>query len=315
MLKFFSLNKKPSALSCFLVLLVALGTLPQTSQADTRVVMLGTGTPVPFPERSGPSVAIIVDQNLYIFDFGPGLVRRATALTPRFGGDIAELDPKNMTIAFLTHLHHDHSSGFADMLLTGWSGGHRNQPMEIYGPEGVEELIEGTLAAFDHDIKYRVYGLEDTNDMGWRVNVHTVKEGLVFSDEKVKVFAFPVLHGSWPNAFGYRVVSKDKTIVISGDLRPNEKIREYSKNADYLIHETYCHRGLIENMSPVRQAYHRSNHTSSKELAQLANEVRPGTLVLTHILPFGCSFEDVLEEVQADYDGKVILAEDLDIYD
>ena len=41
----------------------------------TQVVMLGTGTPLPDPDRSGPSTAIVVNGTGYIVDAGTGVVR------------------------------------------------------------------------------------------------------------------------------------------------------------------------------------------------------------------------------------------------
>ena len=49
------------------------------SSSKTQIVMLGTGTPNADPDRSGPSVAIVVNDTPYIVDFGPGVVRRAEA--------------------------------------------------------------------------------------------------------------------------------------------------------------------------------------------------------------------------------------------
>lgn len=275
--------------------------------------MLGTGTPVHNPERSGPSVAIVVDDKSYIFDFGPGLVRRAAALSPRFGGDIPALKASNLNIAFLTHLHSDHTAGFPDLLLTGWSSGNRDVRMKVYGPDGIQRLVAGVHDAYEDDIKYRLYHRGKNTDEGWRVDVEIVEEGLVHEDDSIRVIAFPVDHGSWPNAFGYRAETRDKTIIISGDLRPNEKIREYSGNADYLIHEVYCDAGF-KKRPQVDQKYHANNHTSTREVARLANQVEPGVLVLTHVLWFGCTKQEILDEVAADYDGKVIIAEDLDVY-
>lgn len=280
----------------------------------TKVVMLGTGTPVPTPDRMGPSTAVIYGEKTYIFDFGPGIVRQTAKLNPRFGGPFDAMRSGNLKLAFITHLHSDHTAGLPDLLLTGWSGGHRKQPLKLFGPEGTKKLADKTIEAFDTDIKYRVFGLEDTNNQGWRIEAKEISEGLVYEDEDVKVYAFPVKHGKWPEAYGYRVETPDKTVVISGDLRPSESIRENSIETDYLVHEVYCERGLRENMIPIRQAYHRSNHTSTKELAKLANEVKPGVLVLTHILPFGCSYDEILEEVTDSYDGKVVVATDMDIY-
>lgn len=100
--------------------------------AQTKVVLLGTGTPNPDPEHSGCSVAIVVGEKSYLIDFGPGLVRQAAALSPRYGGTIEALHSRNLTTAFLTHLHSDHTVGYADLIMTPWVMG-RNKPLEVYG--------------------------------------------------------------------------------------------------------------------------------------------------------------------------------------
>jgi ribonuclease BN (tRNA processing enzyme) len=92
------------------------------------VVLLGTGTPVPDPDRSGPATAIVVDDRAYLIDFGPGVVRRAKAASiDRY---IPALDPANLKVAFTTHLHSDHTAGYADLILTGWTAGRRI-PLEV----------------------------------------------------------------------------------------------------------------------------------------------------------------------------------------
>jgi len=175
----------------------------------TKVILLGTGNPNPDPEHSGCSVAIVVNDTPYIIDFGPGVIRQAAALSPRYEGPIEGLNVKNIKRAFLTHLHSDHTTGYPDLVLTPWVMG-RDEPLEVYGPEGIVEMTDNILSAYQEDIKYRLYGLEPANDMGWRVNTHTIAEGIIYEDENVKVEAFPVKHGSWPNAFGYRFTTPDK---------------------------------------------------------------------------------------------------------
>ena len=131
-----------------------------TSQAqteETKVVFLGTGTPNADPEHSGPSLAIIANGKAYLVDFGPGLVRQASRHSPEYGGKIDALSAANLTIAFLTHLHSDHTTGYPDLILTPWVLG-RNKPLEIYGPEGITEMTDNILKAYDEDIKYRIYG-------------------------------------------------------------------------------------------------------------------------------------------------------------
>ena len=280
--------------------------------ATTQVVLLGTGTPNADPTRSGPAVAIVVNDTPYLVDFGPGVVRQAAAMSPSYGGTIPGLEVERLKHAFLTHLHSDHSVGLPDLILTPWVL-ERNEPFELFGPEGTEEMAKYILKAYDADIKYRLYGLEPANDHGWRVNAHTVTEGLVFKDDNVKVEAFRVRHGTWPNAFGYRFTTPDRVIVISGDAAPDATLEKYAQDADILIHEVYSVEGF-KRRDPYWQKYHSSNHTSSHELGEMASRVKPKLLVLYHILFWGASEETVLKEVRQKYQGEVVLGNDLDVF-
>ena len=283
-----------------------------SARPRTKIVMLGTGTPFPEPERSGPAVAIVVDDTPYLVDFGPGVVRRAAAMSPKYGGDMEALIIKNLNVAFLTHLHSDHSAGLPDLILTPWIAG-RDQPMEIYGPDGIKEMASHVLQAYEADIRYRVDGLEPTNDLGWRVNAHTLDDGVVFEDDKVKVEAFRVRHGTWENAFGFRFTTPDRVIVISGDAAPDAAVEKYADGADVLIHEVYSDSGLARR-DAFWQKYHSTNHTSASALGEIASRAKPQLLVLYHVLFFGSSEETVLEELRQDYNGDVVLAHDLDVY-
>jgi ribonuclease Z len=278
----------------------------------TQVVMLGTGTPNADPERSGPAVAIVVNDTPYLVDFGPGVVRRAATMSPTYGGPIAGLEVSKLRYAFLTHLHSDHSAGLSDLILTPWVL-ERDEPLELYGPGGIEEMASHVLKAYRADIDYRVYGLEPANDSGWRVNAHTVEEGLVFEDHNVSVEAFRVRHGTWPNAFGYRFTTPDRVIVISGDAAPDEVVERFAEGADILVHEVYSVEGF-KRRDPHWQKYHSTNHTSAHELGELANRAKPKLLVLYHVLFWGASEETVLREVREKYLGQVVLADDLDVF-
>ena len=278
----------------------------------TKVILLGTGNPNPDPNHSGPAVMILVDDQPYLVDFGAGIVRQAAALLPRYGGALEELEIKNLTIAFLTHMHSDHTIGYPDLLLTPWVMG-RDKPLEVYGPDGIKEMTKNILKAYRDDIKYRLYGLEPANNQGWRVNAHEISEGLVYEDEKVKVEAFLVKHGTWPNAYGYRFTTPDKVIVISGDTAPCENIIEYSRGADILIQEVYFKKAF-DKKDEFWRNYHAINHTSTYQLAEIAKDTKPSLVVLYHTLFWGGSEEDILEEIAEGYDGKVIVGNDLQIF-
>src|ERR1700741_4524631 len=131
--------------------------VPKAPPARTKVVLLGTGTPVPDPERSGPATAIVVDDSAYLVDFGPGVVRRAKAAVLDRG--ITALEPANLKVAFVTHLHSDHTAGYSDLILTGWTAGRRT-PLEVYGPTGLRSMTEHILQAYRIDIETRTIQLE-----------------------------------------------------------------------------------------------------------------------------------------------------------
>lgn len=280
----------------------------------TQVVLLGSGTPVADPDRSGCSIAIIVNTMPYIVDFGPGVMRQLSAVTPYFsksGHGIEGLDLRNVTRAFLTHLHSDHTTGYPDLILTPWAvgGSGRNRPLEVYGPKGINQMTENILEAYREDINYRISGLQSNNDLGWRVNSHEIlEEGVIYQDSNVKVEAFPAPHGTWTNAWAFRFTTPDKIIVISGDTRYSEKLIEYTKDADILFCEVYSEK----LMHWAGLDYFRSHHISTTELAKLAKIAEPKLLVLYHVMPSGVVEQDYLDEIIEIYKGKVIFGNDLD---
>jgi ribonuclease BN (tRNA processing enzyme) len=277
--------------------------------SQNQIVLLGTGTPNADPDRSGPSVAIIVNDQPYLIDFGPGVVRRAAA-AHRAG--VRALEMEKLTRAFVTHLHSDHTAGYPDLILTPWVLG-RKDPLHVYGSLGLQKMTEHILSAYEHDIDVRTSGLEPGNKEGHKVHVHEIGSGLIYEDANVKVEAFFVRHGSFGPAFGFRFETPDRTVVISGDTVPVPSLIDHARGCDVLIHEVYSVEGFATR-PPEWQRYHSSFHTSSHELAKIAKQVRPGLLVLYHQLFWGVSEDDLLKEVREIYDGSVVSGKDLDIF-
>ncbi|MEE8171238.1 MAG: MBL fold metallo-hydrolase, partial [Phycisphaerae bacterium] len=179
----------------------------------TLVVLLGTGTPNADPDRSGPATAIVVDGVPYLIDCGPGVVRRAAAAW-RIG--VAGLDPTRLARLFITHLHSDHTAGFADVIFTPWVL-ERRVPLAVYGPPGTKAMADHLLQAYAEDIRIRREGLEQANATGYQVDVHEIQPGRIYKDARITVDAIAVEHGSWKHAYGFRFETPDMTIVISGD--------------------------------------------------------------------------------------------------
>jgi len=281
----------------------------EPAQNPTQVVLLGTGTPNADPDRSGPSVAIVVNDTPYLVDCGPGVVRRTAAA---FKKNVKGLAVEKLNRVFVTHLHSDHTTGLPDLLLTPWVLG-RKEPLEVFGPKGIKEMTDNISKAYRRDVDIRLRGGEPSNKTGYRVNAHEIKPGVVYKDENVTVKALLVDHGSWEEAYGFRFETPDQTIVISGDCRPSSSIIQNCNGCDILIHEVYSEAGFATRPAEWQQ-YHSRYHTSSRELAKLAQSAKPGLLILYHQLWWGTTEEDLLNEIRSVYSGKVVSGRDLDVY-
>lgn len=292
-------------------------TTPAATNSPTQVVMLGTGTPAPIPERSGPATAIVANGIAYLVDFGPGVVRRAAAAAARH--QIPALRPTAIRYAFVTHLHSDHTVGYPDLVFTPWVVGRR-EPLEVFGPPGLQAMTDHMLAAWAEDIRIRNEGMErdlpEHSQNGYRVRVHeTAEPGVVYRNGRVTVTAFLRRHGDWTHAYGYRFDTPDRRIVISGDGNPTDATIQACDGCDLLIHEVYTEKGYAA-APPAWQRYREKYHSSTRQLAALAARARPKLLVLYHqMYYFDASTEaDLMEEMRRYYQGPFVSAKDLDIY-
>ena len=286
------------------------------SSGSTRVVMLGTGTPRPDPNRSGPATVIIANDTPYLIDFGPGVIRRATAAYEK-GVAALGYGAVNIKTAFLTHMHSDHTLGYPDLIFTPWIMG-RQEPLRVYGPKGIKAMTEHVLKAWQMDIDVRTNGIAQHSRIGCGVNAREIEPGVVFQDSNVRVTAFRARHEDVVDSFSFRFDTPDRVIVISGDTTPTQELIEYSRSCDILVHEAYS-MNSYQCVSPRWQDYRRRAHTSSLELADIANLVKPGLLVLYHRsnpggAPETTDAEVLIEEIRQAYTGKVVTAHDLDVF-
>lgn len=285
---------------------------PRLMPADgaVRVVLLGTGTPIPDPDRSGPGLAIVVNGASYLVDAGPGIVRRAAAAAIR--DSIAALRAAQLRIVFLTHLHSDHTLGLADVMLTP-AVMHRKGALTVYGPPGTRAMVTSLLAAYREDITLRIHGLERGDWNAYRIVVHEVRPGVAYRDSNVTVTAFRVPHGSWRSALGYRFDARGRSIVVSGDTGPAQAIVDACHGCDVLVHEVYSKKGF-DRLDSASRAYHSTFHTSAIELGDLATRAQPKLLLLSHILFFGETADELLAEAKSRFSGTVVVGADLGVY-
>ena len=277
---------------------------------ETQIVMLGTGNPVPDAHRAGPSIAIIHKGEAYLFDIGAGAIQNA--VTARYKFDIPSLYPSQICCVFLTHMHSDHTMDYAELAFTLWW--RRREPLFAWGPAGLEQMTKGMFGMMAADTGLRLSGIQPVqNPDAYKVNVTEIEEGVVFQKDDLTVEAFAVNHGEIKPAFGYRITTDDKSIVISGDTALSALLLEKSRGVDLLFHEVISDSGLAKS-SEFWQKYHRSAHTVASDLGNLASEARPGLLVLYHGLFYGVPEAIIVDEVEATYNGKVVLANDLDVF-
>lgn len=280
----------------------------KNNKTGTKLIMLGTGTPYPSPTASGPAAAVVYGKRVFLFDAGTGVMRRMNA---------AKLPINGPEATFITHLHSDHTLGYSDLILTSWLM-RRVKPLQVYGPHGLQRMTDLLLEAYSEDIKIRIEGLEKELPGAYRVNVHEINPGVVYDSAGVKITAFPVLHGNWKEAYGYRIDTPGRSIVISGDTRPSKALIAASKNVDILVHEVYSEKHLAPENRPGGEywpQYNREFHTSDVELGKIAKQVNPKLLVLTHIIRMGATDKELIEGIRkGGYVGKVVIGKDLDRY-
>jgi ribonuclease Z len=304
------MNRRKIVLLSLVCIATSIQLAAQDSLSKTQLILLGTGTPFANPERSGPSLAIVVNQTSYVVDCGPGVVRRAAQAAR--DKNIPALEPAKLRHLFITHLHSDHTAGLSDFMCTP-AVLDRNHPLRIVGPPGIRRMTRHIKKAYAEDEEIRIKGLEGGNADGYRLDVSEVTQGEVYRDENIRVTAFEVQHGSWKHALGYRFETADKVIVVSGDCTYSESLVEMARGCDILVHEVYSEAGL-QKREPKWQKYHSTFHTSTSQLAKIGEAIKPPLIILTHQLTFGSSYESLLEEIKKTYSGKVVNGEDLAVY-
>lgn len=274
----------------------------------TNLILLGTGTPNLLPEKFQAGYAVVVDDRSYIVDCGGGVMQRISQAKENY--QLEGLAWENLTRLFLTHLHPDHTTGLADFIMAPWVLG-RGDTVQIFGSKGTQSLVEHLLQAYEIGIAEHRDGLAPI-DNSLEIAVNEIQAGEIYRDEQVTIEAIPVSHGGL-EAYAFKFVTPDKTIVISGDTCPQESLIEAAKDCDILVHEVYSAQ-RFKTKSEEWQKYHSTVHTSTIEVAEIANKVQPKLLVLTHQLYWGTSDEGLLEEVREHYESEVVSGKDLDLF-
>ena len=276
-----------------------------------KVTLLGTGGPRPDPRRQGPATLVQIGEENLLFDAGRGVATQVV----RAGVEITDVGH-----VFVTHHHFDHTGGLADVLFAAWNKA-RNETIRVYGPEGTRDMVGRLFEAYERDIGYRLRETELTVerlvDIREMVEVVDVGPGPVHSGNGWSVSAEYVEHGhrlgftveDWP-CLGYRVEARGKIVTISGDAVESPGLQRIASGADLLIQCCYLAGEEIVDDDLRLIADHVL--ASSTTVGRIAARAGVKRLALVHIKEKRDELlRSMAEEIGRDFDGEVIVGEDL----
>ena len=252
-----------------------------------RVLLCGTGSPLPHATRAKACVAVFAGGRFWLVDVGPGSSNRMGLL---------RVDLSRVGGVLLTHFHSDHIGDLGEWDLNTWVAG-RPGPLQVYGPPGVEEVVTGFEQAYAQDAGYRVahHGPELVSPEKGRMEARPLPQAangpaVVVEDGGLRITAFPVAHEPVQPAYGYRFDYGGRSVVVSGDTRKDPAMVRAAEGADVLVHEAQANH-MVALIGEVAGGAGRANvakimsdipsyHTSPVEAAEIANEAGVGLLAV-----------------------------------
>lgn len=257
-----------------------------------HVGLCGAGSPMPDPTRAGPCTAVLAGRQLFIVDAGAGSVKNLSLMN---------FPPARVDAALITHFHSDHIDGLGELMLQRWAGGAWPAPLPVYGPTGVEQVVDGFEAAYGPDRGYRIahHGPQVTPPSGFGGDPRPFAPGaqdVVLIDQPgLRVTAFPVPHSPAEPAVGYRFDYKGRSVVISGDTAASPRLEAAARGADLLVHEGLspklvalqgrsADKGGKANLSHILHDIP-SYHATPEEVAGIAQRAGVRYLLFTHVIP------------------------------
>jgi ribonuclease Z len=267
------------------------------------IIFLGTSGSWPTVKRNVSSVAVKRGSEILLFDCGEGTQRQFQK---------SNLSYMQVSKIFITHFHGDHFLGLPGLIQT-MQLNDRDKPLYIYGPTGIikltqqllslgyfrpayevitQEIGDGEVIEFDdyavralsvkHNVPTLAYSLEENMRPG-KFNKPKalelgIPEGPLFSK---------LQHGETITLKNGKEITpkmvlgphrQGRKIVISGDTRPYDKLIDFSKNADVLVHDAT----FDSELEDIANEY---GHATAYQAAEIAKKAKVERLFLTHISP------------------------------
>jgi len=282
----------------------------RAQRARTRLILLGTGGgPRPRKESSGAAQVIVADGAAYVIDCGDGVARQLA---------FAGVPLTSLRHIFLTHQHSDHNADYGNLIWLAWASGLSSR-VDAWGPPPLDEMTTLFLQMNAYDISTRISN-EGRVPLAPLVHVHELREGgEVMRDERLRVTAALVDHPPVVPAFGYRFDAADRSIVISGDTTPSERLIELAKGADVLVHSA-LYVPAVDRLvarvpnAPALKASIIAHQTSAEDAGRVAQAAGVRTLVLSHLVPADdpkVTAKMWIDAARTQFRGNVIVGKDL----
>lgn len=269
-----------------------------------EVTLLGTGSPIPDPNRAGPATLVRAGGQVFLVDCGRGVLQRAAAVGVGAAG---------LSALLLTHLHSDHIAELGDVLITSWVTNFAPDPppLQIIGPPGTAEVVEATLKAFGHDIGYRIAHHADLNAPP-PIEVHEHTDELVWDRDGVTIRVAPTDHLPVAPTIGFRIEFDGASVVLAGDTVPCPTLDELASGADALVH-TVIRKDILTQVPQQRVKDVCDYHSSVQEAAATAARAGVDTLIMTHYVPaIAPGQEEQWRSLAAtEFGGRVEVGDDL----
>jgi ribonuclease Z len=268
------------------------------------ITLLGTGCPQVHPRRFGPASLVRAGGRSFLVDCGSGVTQRLVEAASS-GAAIDAL--------LLTHLHSDHLVDLYQLIVSSWHQG-RDRPQRVFGPAGTREFVQATMAVWEREREQRIAWERRPSTAALELEVVEFEAGRVWDEDGVRITAFEVDHRPVVPAFGFLFETAGCRVAFSGDTRVCANLVRAAAGVDLLVHECFLYQAMLarrggradrglENVA----AY----HTLSSEVGKVASRAGARMLLLNHFVPVDFDRDALLREVRADYEGPIVIGEDL----
>lgn len=270
-----------------------------------KITLLGTGSPIPSPDRAGPATLVQTGTSNILFDCGRGVVMRLAR---------AQLFPPMLSGVVLTHLHSDHVCDLNDVITTHWVMSAPGTSLRIVGPVGTKAFVDATLLALASDVGYRVRHHDDLHE-GPLLDVLEVEPGARFTIGDQEVLAGATDHRPVEPTLGYRITKDEQSVVIAGDGVPCASLDDLVRGATAYV-QTVIRDDLVKLIPSVRLQDILDYHSTVADAADTAKRAGIKALVLTHYVPSPApGAEEEWRRLAGGFDGLTVMGDDLTCLD